>query len=144
MNVRLNSGRSSDALAAAHRASERDPEAPQPHLFMALIHYDEGEVVRAMDRADIVHRLDPDNNEAVELFRASFYIAVARTLHCEHGPRPWSNSAVTTVLDAFRREGLEGADVFHEIDARFSKDPMVMKRVKAAAERCKSDPLKAK
>jgi hypothetical protein len=92
----------------------------------------------AMDHADAAARLAPDNTDAVEVFRAAFYIAVASKLSCALGARPWADTDVEAELDRFRRQGLESASAFMAIDAVYGSRPEVVARIARAAARCRN------
>lgn len=132
----LRRGLIAKARTALEAAVQRVPRHAEAQLLLAACLYEQGHVEQAMDRADIATRIDPEAAKAVELFRAAFYVAVARDLTCRFGPRPWTKAHVEEVLGAFRRQGLEGAEGFYEIDRALGERPDVQARVAAAASRC--------
>ncbi len=140
----LRRGLVAKARRALEAAVERVPRHAEAQLLLAACLYEQGHVEEAMDRADIATRIDPEATKAVELFRAAFYVAVARDLTCRFGPRPWTKAQVEEVLDAFRRQGLQGAEGFYEIDRALGQRPDVQARVAAAASRCGTKPVAPK
>jgi tetratricopeptide (TPR) repeat protein len=119
-----------------NEAIQGDPYQVEPHVLLALLSYEGGRFMKAMDHADIALRIDPTYPKALSLFRASFYVAVASKLWCKHGHGPWKKDAVEAVLDSFRKQGLKGVAFFYEVDKEFGRKDDVKKRIQTAAKRC--------
>ena len=132
---RASAGDLPEAQRAIEAAIERAPDNPALHTFAATVLFQRDKLTAAMDRADIALRLDPERRDALLVFEAAFYVRVASTLRCEHGPAPWTAEAITAALSAMAREGLGGVERFHTLHARHGEDPEVTARV-ARVSRC--------
>ncbi len=133
---RASTGAWREAVTVAEQAVERAPTDPRLHLFLAAAHLELDEHGAAMDRADLAARLDPEAEEATRVFEAAFFLAVSRALICAHGPGPWEVAQIEAALAPFRDQGVSGASVFHDLQARFSGDEGVQARVQRAAASC--------
>lgn len=118
-------------------AVERVPHDAQAQLLLAATLYEQGELKAAMDRADIAGRLNPDQDKALDLFRAAFYVAVASALQCRNGDPPWAKDTIDTALESYKRQGIDDVDEFYEIHASYGASPATKARIAKLAQRCR-------
>ncbi|MGM0576218.1 MAG: tetratricopeptide repeat protein [Myxococcota bacterium] len=128
-----------EAAEQAEAAADRSPRDPAIRVFLAGVLYETGRFGTAMDHAQAALKLDPDRSEALEIFKAAFYVAVAAELRCRHGQGPWSEEEVEPVLATYREQGLGGTEVFHEYHERFAGRDDIRARIERAAEDCDAE-----
>ena len=127
------------ALRSAYEASRRSPEDANIHVFLAATHLELDDYDMAMDHSDIANRLDPDREDARQVFEAAFYVSAASNLQCTKGAAPWARLDVEATVIAYLQESVRDVDLFYAFHERFKSDPAVEKRVARAVARCKRE-----
>lgn len=124
------------ARIAAKEAVQRDAKNADIHVFLAAASYELGKWPDAMDHADIAVKLDPERGEAVEIFKASFYVGVASRLQCLYGNPPYTRTQKKEGVRPYRLQGLEGVMAFQDYDKQFGSRKDVRSRIERASADC--------
>ena len=127
---RVNAADLKGARHAIEQAVERAPDNPALHTFAATVAYEMDRLEGAMDHANIALRLDPERRDALLVFEAAFYVRVASVLRCSEGAQPWSDGAVSKVLERYATQGIGGVERFRAMHARQGSQADVMARVR--------------
>ena len=132
----LSRGKLTEAEKTLKAAIAVNPYDGALHHALGSLYFDTDRLEAAMDEASIALRLKADDEKALMLFRAAFYVAVASELKCRFGDDPWKKEQVSEVLKRFKKAGVKGVGFFDEVHESFGDKLAVKTRIRRVAKRC--------